>query len=240
MTIEPKNQLIEIIAQGSDWLVINKPSGLSVHNSPNGQDVISLLSKQLSAQASNKEKRVVVFPVHRLDEGTSGIMLLALTSERARLLAEEFAAKRTHKVYTAVVKGRMLAAEGQWNFAISDKAEGRVQPAGKKPDQVQALSFWKLLEEGPRSSLLEITIATGRQHQIRKHAALAKHPILGDSRYGEKNVNLAVAQHLNFKRLALHSHRLHISIDGQIEKFFVPTPETFFSLVAKENLQSRG
>ncbi len=240
MAIEPSSALIEIIAQGADWIVINKPTGMSVHNSANGQDVVSLLSKQLSVNQSKASKQKLVFPVHRLDEGTSGLMLLALTADRARLLAQEFSERRTHKAYTAVVKGRMPAPEGQWNFAISDKAEGRVQPAGKKADQVQALTYWKVIDEGPRSSMLELIIATGRQHQIRKHAALAKHPLLGDSRYGEKNVNLAIARHFNFTRLALHSHELHIQINGQLEKFNCPTPNEFFSLLAKEISQSQG
>jgi tRNA pseudouridine65 synthase len=214
-----------IIEQSKDWLIINKPAGISVHNEEG--DVLSLLRKQL-APGSFQD----IYPVHRLDKETSGLMVVALNPKTATALAEQFQAHATEKLYCAVLRGTLPLSNTwlEWATPISDKAEGRKNPQGLSADRVEAKSLYRVLKSNQYFSLVEVKILTGRQHQIRKHAVLAKHPVVGDARYGDPKDNERIAKLYGTNRMFLHAFRLSLLIEGQVRTFEAPLTSEFSSL----------
>lgn len=217
--------ILSVIAQGASWIVINKPAGISVHN--DHQDVCHLLKKQLKAGTYED-----IFPVHRLDKETSGVLLVALNSKTARELAEQFQAKTCEKTYTAVLRGVLSGSDWQiWNRPISDKAEGRKNPQGMAKDRVEARTDFKVIKTSKYFSMIEVKLFTGRQHQIRKHSAMVQHGIIGDGRYGDPKYNSRMAGIYGTDRMFLHATCLKILIEGQSQNFEAPIPEDFFKII---------
>jgi tRNA pseudouridine65 synthase len=217
---------LEILQQGTSWLVVNKPAGISVHNDPN--DVCQILKKQLKPGSFSD-----IHPVHRLDKETSGLLLIALNAKAAKDLAEQFQARTCQKTYFALLRGAIPVSETwqQWNQPISDKAEGRKNPQGLAKDRQEARTEYKVVEASAYFSLIEVNLLTGRQHQIRKHSAMAKHSIVGDGRYGDPKYNSRMAEMYKTDRMFLHAARLKISIDGQEQVFEAPLPPEYKKLL---------
>lgn len=185
---------IEILHETDRWLAVAKPAEISVHNDP-GSDLVSLVQEQNEFEE--------IFPVNRLDLGTSGIVLLAKDKEAAQQLGALIAERHCEKFYSAVVHGRIEAAEDQWQswtWPLTKKAEGRKNPRGMSRDRVPCETRWRVVEFSDKGTKLDIQLITGRKHQIRRHSAIAKHPVLGDSRYGKGKGGL--------DRLALHAREL--------------------------------
>lgn len=217
--------ILPIIAKGDSWLVIDKPSGVSVHNDPN--DVCQLLRKQLAKGSFDD-----IHPVHRLDKETSGLLLIALNAGTARDLAEKFQDRDCQKTYMALVRGNLEASDWQsWSQPISDKAEGRKNPQGLARDRVEARTEYRAVKSSKYFSLIEVRLLTGRQHQIRKHTAMAKHSIVGDARYGDPKYNSRMTEIYGIDRMFLHAARLKIRIDGKEHLFEAPLPEDFDKLL---------
>ncbi len=204
---------MKIIFENSDFLAIDKPTGISVHNSEDPENLLGLLKKE----------RKNLFPVHRLDKETSGIQILALHEKAARRLAEEFQNRMVKKIYVGVMRGVSKVREGIWNLPLTDKAEGRKNPQGLSKDRIPSETRFRVTKTSKFFTLAEFDLMTGRQHQIRKHCALAKHALVGDDRYGDPTYNKKMAQIYKFDRLFLHCHKLEISgqnLDSQIPEEF--------------------
>ena len=217
---------LDIVAQGSSWLIVNKPSGVSVHNDP--QDVCQILKKQLKPGSFSD-----IHPVHRLDKETSGLLLIALNAKTAKDFAEQFQARTCQKTYFALLRGAMPLSETwqQWNQPLSDKAEGRKNPQGMAKDRQEAHTEYRVVEASKYFSLIEVNLLTGRQHQIRKHSAMAKHSIIGDARYGDPKYNSRMAEMYGTDRMFLHAARLKISIDGKEQIFEAALPPEYKKLL---------
>ncbi len=177
-----------ILARGHSWLVVDKPAGMSVHNDP--QDVCRILGRQLEPGTFDD-----VHPVHRLDKETSGLLLVALDSGTARDLSGKLQERSCEKVYLAIVRGALPVSETwqTWSQSLSDKAEGRRNPRGQSTDRVEARTDYRVSRSSRYLSLMEVRLLTGRQHQIRKHSAIAGHAIVGDRRYGDPGYNSRMA-----------------------------------------------
>lgn len=216
---------LPILEKSQTWVLIDKPAGVSVHNDTD--DVRSLLSQQLPKGSFQD-----IYPVHRLDKETSGLLLVALNSTTARELAEQFQSRQTEKYYLAVLRGSIpITSDWQtWSYPISDKAEGRKNPQGLSKDRVEAQTLYRVREANKFFSLVEVKILTGRQHQIRKHSALAKHAIVGDSRYNDPKYNERMTQIYKTDRMFLHAWRLEIKIEGLPKSFEAPLPTEFSNL----------
>ncbi len=201
---QKRNQLsiIPVIYEEKEWLAVNKPSGISVHNNEDRDNLLSLLEKQLGHSA--------LFPVHRLDKETSGIQIVALTETAAKDLASEFQNKNTNKFYAGVLRGQLKSDSGVWEHALTDKAEGRKNPAGIGNQRIPCATEFKVLQKNKYFSYCEFKILTGRQHQIRKHCALTNHAIVGDSRYGDTKYNQKIFSLYKNERMFLHSQRMQI------------------------------
>ena len=197
-----------------DYLVsVDKPPGLLVHRT--GLDAgetrfaLQLLRDQIGQQ---------VWPVHRLDKGTSGVLLFALDAATARTLGLAFeAGEAMRKTYRAVVRG-WPADAGEIDHPLrrmpDDMRTGR--------EEIQdALTRYRTLERyelplaqgnfpGTRCALVELQPVTGRRHQLRRHLKHIAHPIIGDATHGKGPLNRALAELLGLQRLWLHAGRLEL------------------------------
>ncbi|PIE82332.1 MAG: pseudouridylate synthase [Cardiobacteriales bacterium] len=204
---------LEILYQDKYLVAINKPSGLLVHRSPIARHetefVIQILHHQLNQ---------FVYPIHRLDKPTSGVLLLALNPDIAKELSKQWS--NTHKYYQAVCRG--LAPEYTViDHPITTKLEPgdrfispKTQPAQTIITREHARSlnvgFGRQAKHYPHTtfSLVNAELVTGRKHQIRKHLKHINHPIVGDTQYGKGDINRYFRRHYQIYRLMLHCHLL--------------------------------
>lgn len=210
---------IKILFQDKGFLAVDKPAGVSVHNNEDPQNLLQLLEGEIKASK--------LFPVHRLDKETSGIQILALNSESAQALAEEFQSRQVKKTYIGILRGQLKTQEGIWAQPLTDKAEGRRNPEGFSKARVPCETRFKVIKVSRYFSFCEFDLITGRQHQIRKHAALARHPLVGDSRYGDLKYNEKIASLYGTDRMYLHCSV--IEIRGQTIR--CPAPLDFEKLI---------
>lgn len=209
-----------ILFENESFWVIDKAAGTSVHNPlPNEHCLLDELPPGAHL-------------AHRLDKETSGLILVAKNNRVAPELMELFEGKKSQKVYAAALRGSIPPIEiwQQWKWPITDKGEGRKNPQGMSKDRKEALTLWQVPHSTPHLSLALAQIATGRQHQIRKHSALAKHPIVGDPRYNDEKYNQKIAQLYNTRRMFLHAYQLQFTWKETNFNFTAPLPEDFFRL----------
>lgn len=216
---------MDVLGQGKSWVVATKPAGVTVHE---GDDC---LVKQLAGEVEGP-----LLPVHRLDRETSGIVILARSPAAAASLQVSLASPTTSKSYLGVVCGAPEKRRGRWSKRISNKAEGRRNPQGVSSDRVDAATDYTHLGEraSPRLALLGLRLTLGgRTHQVRKHAAVAGCPVLGDARYGDKKRSSGAATRVGFEagRMALHAAALTIELDGAEMSFFAPPPAAWDPLL---------
>jgi len=210
---------LEIIYQDKDLITINKPAGLlSVGTTQeNKQHALALLRTQLS-RAKNSIK---LWPVHRLDRDTSGILLFATSKEMREAVMANWG--KSEKVYLAIVEGTPKETKGTIDQPLRlDEKEYRMH-VGKHPEAKSAITHYTVHESAANRSLLEVSIETGRQHQIRAHLAWLGHSIIGDERYGTKG-----------PRMGLHSKKLSI-IHPKTKRslcFEVDAPRDFYGLLS--------
>ncbi len=219
---------LDIISCQKGWLAVDKPYGLSVHNDPE-KDLISLLEERIAfdsklAQLLGTQSPFKVYPVHRLDKETSGIILLATDKKILAQLSDLFSKGEVEKKYLALVHGTIENIHNDiyhfWDTALAKSAAGRKNPKGRGK-LFKCKTGFKLLEQSDHYSLLKINLYTGRKHQIRRHAKLAGHPVVGDSRYGSKRAIDFLRKNKNFYRLGLHCQSLGFELPEQDKTFFI-------------------
>jgi 23S rRNA pseudouridine1911/1915/1917 synthase len=194
-----------IVYDDDDIVVVDKPSGVAAHPSLGweGPTVLGALAAggYRIATTGAAERQGVV---HRLDVGTSGLMVVAKTEHAYTVLKRAFKEREVDKIYHAVVQGHPDPLAGtidapigrrphhSWKFAVT-------------PDGKDSVTHYETLEAFPRASLLEIHLETGRTHQIRVHMAAHRHPCVGDPLYGS---DPTLAARLGLTRQWLHAHEL--------------------------------
>jgi tRNA pseudouridine65 synthase len=200
---------LQILYQDEFLVAVNKPAGLLVHR--------SLLDKhetQFAMQLLRDQIAQHVFPVHRLDRPTSGVLLFALSASMATQLGALFAAQQVTKHYFAIVRG-YTDESGCIDYAlkekldkIADKKARKDKPAQEAQSSYQRLAQFELPHavgryDSARYSLLALQPQTGRKHQLRRHMAHIRHPILGDTNHGDGTQNKFIKQQYGFAGLAL-------------------------------------
>jgi 23S rRNA-/tRNA-specific pseudouridylate synthase len=195
---------------------------MSVHNE-SGRDLCSLVSAFIEQDTPiqgqiEMDPDFGVHPVHRLDKETSGVLLLAVTREIFRFFSKQFEARQVTKRYVAIVHGRLENPEGNdswgtWCWALAKTAGGRRNPEGTGPRQ-DSHTRYRVLDHSAHYTLVEIEILSGRTHQIRRHAKLAGHPVVGDERYGSTRAISYLRRNYAFDRLALHARALTLRLPG--------------------------
>ncbi|MCR8922738.1 tRNA pseudouridine(65) synthase TruC [Dasania sp. GY-MA-18] len=200
---------LEIIYQDEYLVAINKPSGLLVHRS-----MIDRHETRFALQMLRDQLGQHVYPIHRLDKPTSGVLIFALSSAIARQLSLCFHDKTVSKTYWAVVRG-YAPEQGSVDHPlkekldkISDKKSRRDKPAQEAISHYQRLATIELpycVDRYPHSrySLVQVQPETGRKHQIRRHLKHLGHPIIGDAKHGKGVHNRFFQQQFNCHRLLL-------------------------------------
>lgn len=194
---------LEIIYQDEYLVAINKPHDLLVHQSPIARNAEEFAIQLLRDQINQK-----VYPVHRLDRKTSGVLLFALDKETNRNLVEQFTNKSTEKKYWAIVRG-FCVDELTIDYALH-RDDGVLQNAVTKIKTLEKaeIDLPHGKHQTSRYSLIEATPLTGRMHQIRKHMAHILHPIIGDRPHGCNKQNKLWLEKFGMKTMLLHAHSL--------------------------------
>lgn len=221
--------MLEILYRDEALIAINKPAGMLVHRSWLDKHETVFAMQTLRDQINQH-----VFPIHRLDRPTSGVLLFALNSEMARQMSEQFEQHQLQKSYLALVRG-YLSGAGRIDYPLKvqlDKiADKFAQP---KAPQSAITDFQGLAQvEMPfpagkfataRYSLVQLFPQTGRKHQLRRHLKHLFHPILGDTNYGDLHQNRALAANTGGDRLFLHSNQLRFTHPTSGQKIEINAP----------------
>jgi len=176
-----------------DLVVINKPSGLLVHRGWANDDDVAMFRVRDAIGAH-------VYPVHRLDRGTSGVLVFARTKEAAATLSEGFESRQVDKQYLALVRGTP-AESGTIDHPLSKSGDGPRVPAVTRFSVIARSTV-------DRCSLVLAIPETGRGHQIRRHLRHIGHPLVGDVNYGNGPINRHYRATYDLRRLALHAHAI--------------------------------
>jgi 23S rRNA pseudouridine955/2504/2580 synthase len=198
-----------LLLEDDALMAIDKPSGVAVHG---GSGVSFGVIEQLR-QARPLAKLLEL--VHRLDRETSGILLVAKKRSALKHLQDQFRERETGKTYLALVQGswpeKLKVIDSALHKFLLPDGERRVKvTSNEDPDGMRSITLVKVAERLVDCTLLEVTIKTGRTHQIRVHLASQGHPIAGDDKYGDFEWN-KVLQKQGLKRMFLHAWRLQFS-----------------------------
>jgi len=206
---------MRVVHDDPDLVVVDKPVGVAAHPSPGwtGPTVVGgLAAAGFTVATSGAAERQGV--VHRLDVGTSGLMVVAKSERAYAALKQQFRDRTVDKVYHAVAQGRLDPLRGTIDAPIDrhPTADHRFAVvAGGKP----SLTHYETLEAFPAASLVEVHLETGRTHQIRVHLAALRHPCVGDLTYGADPV---LARRLDLHRQWLHAVELELDHPGTGER----------------------
>ena len=214
------SNLLPILYQLADLVAINKPHGLLVHRSPIASDASEFAVQLLRDQLGQR-----VYPVHRLDRKTGGILLFALTESMNSAMQTLFADGGVQKTYLAIVRG-YTPDELVIDYALRHEETGALQEAVTHLKTVQRteipLAFGK--HTTSRYSLVELTPTTGRMHQLRKHMAHILHPIIGDRPHGCNKQNKLFKEHFDMNTMLLHAQQIEFVHPLTSERITISAP----------------
>jgi 23S rRNA pseudouridine955/2504/2580 synthase len=190
-----------VIYEDKDIIILNKPAGLAVQGGSKTVDHIDRLLEGLQ----RKEDATPPKLVHRLDKETSGLLILARTTESAQYLTHLFKTKDIHKTYLAVVIGTLPARSGKVDFPLKKIPIKGHEKMRVDEDGVEAMTLYEVLSKRGDLTFVELKPLTGRTHQLRAHMAALDCPIMGDDKYGGR---AAFLEEYPTKRLHLHAHEV--------------------------------
>ena len=233
-----KDYELEILYHDDYLVAINKPSGLLVHKSMIDRHEIYFAMKMLRDQIGQW-----VYPIHRLDKPTSGVLLFALDSGTARIMSEQFKAHSIQKTYISVVRG-YTPEDGLIEHALKEKLDKIAdKKANNEKEAQEATTAFKRLHtveldfavgryEKTRYSLVELKPKTGRKHQLRRHMKHINHHILGDTKYGRGEHNKMIRKEFDCHRMLLHAISLEVKHPYSDDELIIKAPldETFKSM----------
>lgn len=239
---EPK-VVLEIIYQDDDLIAVNKPAGMLVHRSWLDRHETQFVMQTLRDQIGQH-----VFPLHRLDRPTSGVLLFALSSEVAKQAAPLFSEHKIEKTYYAIVRG-WVEAGARLDYPLKKERDKVADKHARVEDNIQeAITDYLPLAKvelpystgrfaTTRFSLVEMKPLTGRKHQLRRHMAHLRHPIIGDTSHGDGKQNRIFREHLNAQRLMLHAAKLSFEhpLTGEAIEITASFDETWQRLIGEFN-----
>ena len=211
-----------LLLEDEHLLAIDKPAGVAVHG---GSGVSFGVIEQL--RQARPQARLLEL-VHRLDRETSGILLVAKKRSALKHLQDQFRERETGKTYLALVQGdwpaRLKVIDQPLHKYLLPDGERRVKVTGKDdPDGMRSITLVKVAQRLAGCTLLEVTIKTGRTHQIRVHLASQGHPIAGDDKYGDFEWNKSL-QKQGLRRMFLHAWRLQFNHPASGERVALEAP----------------
>ena len=209
---------LEVLYSDRDLVAINKPRGLLsvATDSERKEHALALLRDQLSTP----KHPVKLWPVHRLDRETSGVLLFATSREAREAVADDWS--QAEKIYLAIVEGCPDPGRGTIDQPLWQGDRDHRVHVGEHPEAKRAVTHFETQRSTKRRALLTVSLETGRQHQIRAHLAWLGHPVIGDARYGTGG-----------RRMGLHALRLGFTDPRSREWLTVeaPAPDDFLDLI---------
>lgn len=190
--------MIEILFENADFLACIKPVGVP-SQCDGAEDMVKLLKEQTGSE---------IYSVHRLDTAVGGTMIFAKNKKTAAYLSKEIAEKRFVKTYLAIIEGCPEEKEGRLeDLLFKDKRKNKSYVVKRERKGVRRASLdYKVIDEGNGKSLVNVTLNTGRSHQIRVQFASRKMPLVGDGKYGSRD---------NRCEVALWSHSVEFNFDSR-------------------------
>jgi len=221
-------QNIKIIFLNKDYIVVDKPAGMTVHSGIGSSEktlVDFLVEKFPEIKTVGDDKIIRPGIVHRLDKETSGVMVVARNQKAFEYLKNLFKSRKIEKKYLALVHGRLKKKAGKIEGEMGrSKRDFRRQALARGKISVRkerySLTYYKVLKEFSDYSLLEVFPKTGRMHQIRVHLHSIGHPVVGDSKYTFKKY-----KKINFPKMFLHASEISfVDQNGKKMKFVSLAP----------------
>ncbi len=214
-----------LIYQDQDLVAIDKPAGFHVHPPEDGYPVPR---EKVCLYQLREKLQQHVYPVHRLDAGTSGVLIFALSSEIAARICEQFADRRVQKSYWAIARG-YTPEEGCIDEPLESEDSQKLQEARTVFRRLATLEWPEA--QSPRHSTtryswLDVKPSTGRFHQIRRHFSRISHPLIGDSTHGDTKQNRFFRERLAVPGLCLRARRLELIHPRSQEKLVLKAPLT--------------
>ena len=210
----------QIIDNNNNFIVLNKPSGISVQGGTKSKKNLVDIFKKSEIFDGTKP-----YSVHRLDKDTSGVFIIAKNRESAQLLTSLFRLRKVHKTYLAICQGEINKDYGIWD-------DNLIRYDGNKKIIETAKTVFKVLDKNSDASLLELKPITGRKHQLRKQLFALGNPIFGDIKYklsnSEKGIN---------KNLMLHSYQIKFKINDIKYTYSALLPDYFKKLLRPKRLR---
>ena len=225
---EPTKEVIksnedQIIDNNSNFVVLNKTSGISVQGGTKSKkNLVDIFAKSEFFQGTKP------YSVHRLDKDTSGVFIMAKTRESAQLLTSLFRLRKVHKTYLAICHGELNKDSGEWNDDL-------IRYDGERKIIEKAKTIYRVLDKNSEASLVELKPITGRKHQLRKQLYALGQPIFGDTKYKLSNSDRG----LN-KNLMLHSYQIKFMIDDIKHTYTALLPDYFRKLLKTKRLSFSG
>jgi len=227
-SIAPENIPLDIIFEDKDILVINKPRGMVVYPAPGNYsgtliNAVLFHTKDLSVRSGLMRPGIV----HRLDKDTSGVIVLAKTDSAHMSISKQLKNREVIKVYQTLVWGKVRENKATINAPIGRHLIKRTKMQVTLKNSREAVTHFKVIERFDEFTFLEVTIETGRTHQIRVHMQFIGHPVVADPIYSRKKPPF------NIKGQALHAYKLgfyHPST-GKFMEFTAPVPDDMSSIL---------
>lgn len=234
--LTPQELPVSIIFEDDHIVVVNKPAGMVVYPAPGHKDG-TLLNALLYccghlALAGGTGRPGIV---HRLDRDTSGLLVVAKSDLAYRSLTEQFQKRLVKKHYRALVYGHFPEDSGRFSKAIGRSRHDRKRMSIRSNSAREAITDFHVITRYKNAMLVDISITTGRTHQIRVHFAASGHPVLGDPVYGRKTVITINREDILISRQMLHAYSLGFvhPEKGTFITLTAPLPEDFLNLVDK-------
>ncbi len=223
--------MLEILYRDEHFVAVNKPSGLLVHRS-----MIDRHETVFAMQLVRDQIGQRVYPLHRLDRPTSGVLLFGLSRETAQKMGEEFAShERVRKEYLAVVRG-YCEESGLIDYPLKEvldkMTDAKADPDKDAQEAVTAYERLATVElpfavgrySSSRYSLVRLAPHTGRKHQLRRHMKHIFHPIVGDTKYGRTEHNNLFREQFGIHRLLLHARTMRFTHPFNGEEVMLEAP----------------
>jgi tRNA pseudouridine65 synthase len=209
LQVEKKENMLEILFEDSHYVAVNKPNGLLVHRTRLSEE-----KKEFALQLLRDQLGYRLYPVHRLDRPTSGLLLFAKSPESAAAMSKSFAERLPRKTYFAVVRG-YAPEEGSIDKPLQPDNEKQQKEAREAITHFNRLATVELpiavgRYQTARYSLVKVQPETGRMHQIRRHFAHLRHYIIGDTKHGDWRHNRMFLEKLGSPELLLHAAAIHL------------------------------
>lgn len=213
---------LPIIFENDEIIVINKPSGLL--SIASDKEKGSTAYRMLTDYVQQKDKHNRIYVVHRLDEDTSGVLMVAKSEKLRDALQEKWNDLVSSRGYYAIVDGKLDKKSGTLTSYLKKNAQNMMYSSKKAGDGQYAVTHYKVIEENDKYSFLDVHIDSGRKNQIRVHLGDIGHNVIGDDKYGNPSNPI--------KRLGLHAYELVLThpFTNKVMKFKAPLPKEFETL----------